>query len=105
MKNKGNSALKDGKAEEAVLFYTDAINLEPNNHVLYSNRSAAYCTLKKYNEAVRDAEKTVELKPDWPKVLHTKVDLINYKLIIGVFQIRRGSDISGAFWRCRGSIS
>ncbi|KAM7277101.1 hypothetical protein ACFE04_018967 [Oxalis oulophora] len=33
--------------------------------VLYSNRSAAYATLRNYNEALKDAEKTVELRPDW----------------------------------------
>lgn len=47
--------------------FTAAIELEPTNHVLYSNRSGAYSSLKNYQAALEDAEKTVQLKPDWPK--------------------------------------
>lgn len=35
--------------------------------MLYSNRSGAYASLKKYDEALADATKTTELKPDWAK--------------------------------------
>lgn len=34
---------------------------------MYSNRSGAYASLKKFDEAYKDAEKTTELKPDWAK--------------------------------------
>ena len=48
--------------------YAEAIALDLNNHVLISNRSAAFVQLRKYEEALSDAEKVVELKPDWAKV-------------------------------------
>lgn len=67
-KNKGNDAFSKKNYDEAVKHFTDAINLDPNNHVLYSNRSASYSSLNKYNEALKDAEKTIELKSDWAKV-------------------------------------
>ena len=67
-KAKGNAALQAGKAEEAVAFYTQGIEVDASNHVLFSNRSAAYAKLENYAEALNDAEKTVSLKPDWPKV-------------------------------------
>ena len=35
--------------------------------LLPSNRSAAYASLQKYDEALEDAKKTVELKPEWAK--------------------------------------
>lgn len=35
--------------------------------MLYSNRSAAYAKANKYDLALQDAEKTVQLKPDWGK--------------------------------------
>ena len=60
--------MKAGKTEEAITLYSEAIDLDPDNHVLYSNRSAAYANLKKYQEALEDAEKTIQLKPDWSKV-------------------------------------
>ncbi|KAK5006179.1 hypothetical protein LTR28_006800, partial [Elasticomyces elasticus] len=47
--------------------FSEAIKLQPDNHVLYSNRSGAYASLKDYTHALEDANKTVEIKPDWPK--------------------------------------
>lgn len=66
-KAKGNAAMGQKNYEEAIKHYTAAIGLDGSNHVLYSNRSAAYASLGKYEEALKDGEKTIELKPDWPK--------------------------------------
>jgi stress-induced-phosphoprotein 1 len=66
-KAKGNAAFSAGRFEEAIQHFSDAISLAPTNHVLYSNRSAAYASLHRYSEALDDAEKTVALKPDWAK--------------------------------------
>ncbi|OVA02999.1 Tetratricopeptide TPR-1 [Macleaya cordata] len=66
-KAKGNAAFSAGKFSEAIRFFSEAIDLAPTNHVLYSNRSAAYASLHQYTEALTDAKKTVELKPDWSK--------------------------------------
>jgi len=66
-KAKGNAAFSAGRFEEAARHFTDAIALAPGNHVLYSNRSAALASLHRYSDALADAQKTVELKPDWAK--------------------------------------
>ncbi|KAL6979701.1 Hsp70-Hsp90 organizing protein 2 [Sarracenia purpurea var. burkii] len=66
-KAKGNTAFAAGNYADAIRHFTEAIELSPDNHVLYSNRSAAHASLHQYAEALSDAEKTVELKPDWPK--------------------------------------
>lgn len=47
--------------------FSQAIELEPSNHVLYSNRSGAYASTKDFQSALDDAEKTIEIKPDWAK--------------------------------------
>jgi stress-induced-phosphoprotein 1 len=47
--------------------FTQAIELQPENHILYSNRSAAYASKKDYEHALEDANKTTEIKPDWAK--------------------------------------
>ncbi|VFQ88735.1 unnamed protein product [Cuscuta campestris] len=66
-KAKGNAAYAAGNFSEAIKHFTEAINFAPTNHVLYSNRSAAYASLNKFSDALVDAQKSVELKPDWPK--------------------------------------
>lgn len=66
-KAKGNAAFAAGEFSDAIRHFSDAINLSPTNHVLYSNRSAAYASLKNFSEALADAKKTVEIKPDWSK--------------------------------------
>ncbi|KAK1419066.1 hypothetical protein QVD17_28223 [Tagetes erecta] len=66
-KAKGNAAFSAGNYTDAIRHFTDAINLAPTNHVLYSNRSAAYASLNQYSEALTDAQRTVDLKPDWSK--------------------------------------
>ena len=47
--------------------FSQAIELEPTNHVLYSNRSGAYASKKQFDQALEDATKTTEIKPDWSK--------------------------------------
>ena len=47
--------------------FSQAIEIEPENHVLYSNRSGAYASLKNFDKALEDANKTTEIKPDWAK--------------------------------------
>ena len=66
-KAKGNAAFAAGRFEEAARHFTDAIALAPGNHILYSDRSAALASLHRYSDALADAQKTVELKPDWAK--------------------------------------
>ncbi|XP_057316344.1 stress-induced-phosphoprotein 1-like [Hydractinia symbiolongicarpus] len=67
LKDKGNKALQAEKFDEAITFYTQAIELDGTNHVFYSNRSAAYAKKGEYENALQDAKKTVEIKPDWGK--------------------------------------
>ena len=47
--------------------FTEAIAIEPENQVLYSNRSGAYASKKEFDKALEDANKTTEIKPDWAK--------------------------------------
>merc|ERR1712071_342784 len=67
LKDQGNAALSAGNLEEAIRLYTEAVSADPENHVLYSNRSAAFAKAGKYSDALVDAEKTVTIKPDWGK--------------------------------------
>lgn len=57
-----------GEFQQAVDLYTQAIDINPNNHVLYGNRSAACIRILDFEQALRDGEKAAELQPRWPKV-------------------------------------
>lgn len=45
LKAQGNELVQQGKFGRAVISYTEAILLDPTNHVIYSNRSTAYTKL------------------------------------------------------------
>lgn len=66
-KAKGNAALSAGNAKEAVACYTKAIELDPSDHVFYSNRSAAYLSMDDASHALEDAEACIKVKGDWAK--------------------------------------
>lgn len=78
LKTKGNECVKDGKFIEAVLHYTQAIKLDPNNYVLYSNRSFAFLKLDQHYLSLQDANETVRLQPQWAKVNVPQTIIINY---------------------------
>ncbi|KAK7606122.1 hypothetical protein JOL62DRAFT_511319 [Phyllosticta paracitricarpa] len=84
LKAEGNKLFAEKKFPEAIDKFTQAIELDPQNHVLYSNRSGCFASMKDFEHAYQDAEKTTELKPDWAKgwsrkgsALHGKGDLVN----------------------------
>ncbi|TGJ82044.1 hypothetical protein E0Z10_g6719 [Xylaria hypoxylon] len=83
LKTLGNNAMAAKNFDEAIDAFTKAIELAPENHVLYSNRSAAYASKKDWTNALGDAEKTTNVKPDWPRgwgrkgaALHGSGDLV-----------------------------
>lgn len=63
----GNKALQAGKFDEAIKAYSDAINIDPTDHVFFSNRSAAYLSKGDAEHALQDGNKCIELSPSWPK--------------------------------------
>jgi len=67
LKNEGNKLLSAGDITGAIAKYTEAIGLDPKNHVYYSNRSAAFIKANKFMEALDDGVKAIELKPTWAK--------------------------------------
>uniref|UniRef100_A0A6B2LJE1 MYND-type domain-containing protein n=1 Tax=Arcella intermedia TaxID=1963864 RepID=A0A6B2LJE1_9EUKA len=67
MKEKGNEQLKKGNFSKAVEFYSTAINIDEQNHILWSNRSLAYANQSLWSEALADANKTLFLAPNFAK--------------------------------------
>ncbi|KAK5724171.1 Hsp90 cochaperone [Elasticomyces elasticus] len=83
LKAEGNKLFAAKDFEGAAEKFSEAIEADPTNHVLYSNRSGAYASLKNFDKALEDAIKTTEIKPDWAKgwgrkgaALHGTGDLV-----------------------------
>ncbi|CAM9466391.1 unnamed protein product, partial [Discosporangium mesarthrocarpum] len=47
--------------------WTRAIELDPSNHVFFSNRSAAYLSKGDAEKALQDADKCITLNSTWAK--------------------------------------
>jgi tetratricopeptide (TPR) repeat protein len=52
----------------AVHLYTQAIDIQPDNAVLYANRAFAHIKIEEYGSAVMDASKAIEANPTYAKV-------------------------------------
>lgn len=66
-KAQGNAAFSAKDFPAAVTAFSEAIKLDGNNHILWSNRSAAYASMRNFTAALDDAKKCVSLKSDWAK--------------------------------------
>lgn len=67
-KAQGNKHFAAKEFEQAIEYFTKAIEASPTpNHVLFSNRSASYASLKNYKKALEDAQQCIEANPLWAK--------------------------------------
>ena len=67
LKIEGDEFYKAKNYKQAISKYSEAIALDPENHILYSNRSAAHLNNSEKSKSLKDAQKCVELKKDWYK--------------------------------------
>ena len=44
---------------------------EPENHFLYSDRSACHASLHRFDEALADAKESIRLAPEWVSPHHS----------------------------------
>ena len=66
-KELGTKAFVAKDFKQAIENFTEAIKETPDDHTLYSNRSASYYNLNNFLKAREDGEKCIEVKPDWGK--------------------------------------
>lgn len=67
LKNQGNELLKSKNFIAAFDSYSKAIELDPSNYGIYSNRVLCLIELNRLEEALSDAEMCIALKDDWAK--------------------------------------
>jgi len=66
-KDKGNDEFKKGNMAQAIEYYTYATEIDPNNPIFFTNRSAAYAHMQKWDKSLRDADKAIKLNSSWEK--------------------------------------
>ncbi|KAL9379189.1 hypothetical protein Peur_027671 [Populus x canadensis] len=66
-KSRGDDAFKRNEYLTAVNDYAQAIDLDPTNAAVLSNRSLCWIRLGQPDQALADAKACRKLKPDWPK--------------------------------------
>ena len=62
--NLGSALFDEGKTEEAIAHYSDAIRITPNIILSYNKRGIAYDKLGRHQRALEDFNKAISLKPD-----------------------------------------
>ena len=62
--NKGKGFYDKQDYKTAISCYTEAIRLDPDLALAYSNRGAAYLGLGKNDEVIRDCSEAIKLDPD-----------------------------------------
>lgn len=66
-KERAIECFNDQNYKGAVDLLKKAIKLDPQNHIFFSNRAAAYMALEQYDKALADAEDCIRLQPNWAK--------------------------------------
>jgi len=66
-KGLGNEAFAKKDFKVAIECYTKAIQLEPTNHIFFSNRSASHSGLQEWDQAIKDSKECIRLKPEFIK--------------------------------------
>ncbi|KAL3785442.1 hypothetical protein ACHAW5_010922 [Stephanodiscus triporus] len=72
LKSDGDAHFRSGKYADAIRSYQDALQLDPTNHVVLSNMSAAHLANGEKSKALHDARRCVEIAGHWAKG-HTRL--------------------------------
>jgi small glutamine-rich tetratricopeptide repeat-containing protein alpha len=75
----GNAKLVEKKYQEAIDYYTQAIDLTPSNAIYYCNRAAAYSQQSKHEDAVMDCETAISIDPSYAKA-YSRLGLARFSL-------------------------
>ncbi|KAL4165715.1 hypothetical protein KRP22_014425 [Phytophthora ramorum] len=73
LKHNGNARFKEGEYQEAVRFYSEAVQIDPQHFeycaIIYCNRAAAQMGLERYHTAILDCNEALQRKPQYARAL------------------------------------
>ncbi len=73
LEGSGNDAFISGNYKKAADFCSQAIEVDPKSYILFSKRSVYFSCLEKYVDALKDAETSIKLNPNWAQVLSRRM--------------------------------
>lgn len=86
----GFSFVSEQDYEQAINFYTKAIEVNPNNAIYFGNRSMAYLRTECFGAALRDATKAIAADRDYVKGYYRRAEaymsLGKFKLALSDYQ-------------------
>uniref|UniRef100_A0A0D9VXF3 Uncharacterized protein n=1 Tax=Leersia perrieri TaxID=77586 RepID=A0A0D9VXF3_9ORYZ len=113
LKSFGAKAVERKDYAGASKFYSEAIQLDPADATLHSNRSLCYLKSGEAREALLDAKTCIRLRPDWPKGYYRKgaalMSLKEYKeacdaFMDGVKLDPASAELHDAFWEAAAAL-
>lgn len=67
LKTHGNQKMVSGQYQEAVNYYTKAIEMDSSSAIYFANRAAAHTHLKEYKKAIADCESSLRIDSNYSK--------------------------------------
>jgi serine/threonine-protein phosphatase 5 len=67
-----NKFFVENKYQQALDYYSQAIELNPNSAILFGNRAFAHLKLENYGTAIEDATKAIEIDPKYIKAYYRR---------------------------------
>lgn len=79
LKEKGNFEYQNQNFQKALEYYSEALKLDPENAILWSNKSATLLKLEKADQAIVAAAEATKRKPTWSKAWNRLISALIFK--------------------------
>ncbi len=77
----GDKALMEGKLNVALKHFESAVKMNPTDHMNWYKRATAYIIDKKYESALKDLSKVLELKPDYAQAFDKRAKIYSSQVL------------------------
>jgi DnaJ family protein C protein 3 len=72
----GRIHLEQRQFADALTHYHAAVEIDPNNYQTFYKRALVFMALGKYNQALKDLDKVIELKSDFTTAILQRANLL-----------------------------